>query len=210
MKIVKRILLILTIIAIIAGIVMIKLNGFNYSLLYSKSQRMNILLEKEFEINDIDEIAKEVLGDNIKVQYATYFDTVVSITASEISEEKQDEIINKIKEKYEIEEIDKESDVVIMNIPQISFYSIIESFIIPTIITTIVSIAYLSIRFRKLGIIKTLVIPLVSIILVLGLYVSIYALARIPINDLFVILGILCYLITLIINTMKLNKEEKV
>ena len=209
MKIAKRVLLVLSIIVIIAGMVMIKVNGFNYGLLYSKNQKMNIYIEKEFEISDIKEIAKEVLGNNVEVQYATYFNKVVSITANEITEEKQDEIINKIQEKYEIEEISKDDDIVIMDIPQISFFDIIGNYILPIIIITAISLLYLMIRFRKQGILQSLVIPLISILIVCGLYISIFALARIPVNDLFVVFAILAYLLTLIANTIRLNKMEE-
>lgn len=205
MKVIKRVLLILVIIAIIAGIVIASLKGFNYGLLYSKSQRVNIYIDKDYNIDTIKEIARDVLGENILIQTGTHFNTVVSIVAKEISEEQQTSIIEKIQEKLEIE-IDREKDIVIMNIPQLQFYELISNYIVPIIAISVVFLIYTAIRYRKNGIIESVVIPLINIILALGLYVSIFAIARIQINELFIQFGVLVFIATLLINTIELNK----
>ena len=204
----KIIMLVLIIAIIIAGIVMICLKDFNYSLLYSKTQRMNIYISKETNIDDIQKIATEVLGNKkVVVEKVDEFETVVSILTIEFTEEEQNNIITKLNEKYEIE-IDKESDIVIIDIPQNSIWNVAEKYITPVITITIATIAYISIRFRNQGLVNSLVIPIVSLILTMALYVSIIALARIPVNELFVVLSILIYILTLICNTIKLSKTQ--
>lgn len=206
MKALKKILLILIIVIIVAGIVMISIKGFNYSLKYSKTQRMNIYIDKDYNIETVKEIAKEVLGEKTKVDFGTQFNTVVSILNNEISEESQNTIIEKLQEKLELE-IDKEKDVIIMEIPQISFYDIIGKYILPLIITTGIFIIFTSVKYRNKGIINTIFCPIISLILSLFLYTSIYALARIPVNELFSIIAILIYLMVLLYNIIKLNKD---
>lgn len=207
MKIFKKILIILAVIIAIAGIAMIAVKGFNYGILYSNTQRLNIYFENNFEIKDIEQIAKEVLGNNIIVRKGNLFGTVASITASEITDEQKENLITKLNEKYEIE-IDKEKDVVTMNVPQTNMYDIISSYITPSIIIFILVLVYSAIRFKKQGIVKSLVIPMLSTILVLAVYVGIYAIARIPVNDLFMVFAMLLFIATLIFNTMKLNATE--
>lgn len=208
MKIVNKIMIVIIAIIIIAGISMIALKGFNYSLLYSKTQRLNIYMTKEFKVSEIEEIAKEALGTNkLKVQLANSFGTVASIVATEITEEQQNSIIEKINEKYEVE-INKENDVVLTEIPQADVWDLISKYISPLAITTIVVLVYFAIRFRKQEITKWLVMPIISLIIVSVLYVSIIALARIPINEFFAIIAVLIYILTLICNTIKLTKEE--
>lgn len=207
MKIFKKILIILAVIIAIAGIAMIAVKGFNYGILYSKTQRLNIYLENDFEIKDVEEIAKEVLGNNTIVRKGNLFGTVASIISSEITEEQRDSIITKLDEKYEIE-IDKDKDIVTMNVPQANIFDIISSYIAPSVIIFIIVLVYLAIRFRKLGIVKSLVIPIVSTILVLAVYVGIYAIARIPVNDLFMVFAMLLFIATLIFNTIRLNTAE--
>lgn len=207
MKIFKKILIILAVIIAIAGIAMIAVKGFNYGILYSNTQRLNIYFENDFEIKDIEQIAKEVLGNNIIVRKGNLFGTVASITASEITDEQKENLITKLNEKYEIE-IDKEKDVVTMNVPQTNMYDIISSYITPSVIIFILVLVYSAIRFKKQGIVKSLVIPMLSTILVLAVYVGIYAIARIPVNDLFMVFAMLLFIATLIFNTMKLNATE--
>lgn len=207
MKIFKKILIILAVIIAIAGIAMIAVKGFNYGILYSNTQRLNIYFENDFEIKDVEQIAKEVLGNNIIVRKGNLFGTVASIIASEITDEQKENLITKLNEKYEIE-IDKEKDVVTMNVPQTNMYDIISSYITPSVIIFILVLVYSAIRFKKQGIVKSLVIPMLSTILVLAVYVGIYAIARIPVNDLFMVFAMLLFIATLIFNTMKLNATE--
>lgn len=207
MKIFKKILIILAVIIAIAGIAMIAVKGFNYGILYSNTQRLNIYFENDFEIKDVEQIAKEVLGNNIIVRKGNLFGTVASIIASEITDEQKENLITKLNEKYEIE-INKEKDVVTMNVPQTNMYDIISSYITPSVIIFILVLVYSAIRFKKQGIVKSLVIPMLSTILVLAVYVGIYAIARIPVNDLFMVFAMLLFIATLIFNTMKLNAAE--
>ena len=131
----------------------------------------------------------------------------VSILTTEITEDEQNSIITKINEKYEIE-INKDSDVVIMNMPQNSIWNVVEKYISPVITVTIATVAFIAIRFRKQGIAKSVVKPLISLVCIIALYISIIALSRIPVNELFVVLAILIYILTLICNAIKLSKTE--
>lgn len=206
----KRVMLILIpIVAIIvAGILMICLKGFNYSLLYSNVKRLNIYMDKEFNIEDVKTITNEVFGDKqVKVQKANQFGTVVSIVTSEITEEEQNSLIEKINTKYEIT-LDKETDIALMNIPQVRAWDLVKIYVSPLLTITLISIAYMALRFRKNGIIQSLIEPVVSLVLIMALYVSVVAIIRIPINEFFVILGILIYILTIICNAMRLSKAE--
>ena len=69
-------------------------------------------------------------------------------------------------------------------------------------------LVYFVIRYRKQGIIKCIGIPVLTLIGIIALYVSIIALTRIPVNELFIIFLVLIYFLTLICNAVKLNKQE--
>lgn len=205
----KVMLILIPIVAIIvAGILMICLKGFNYSLLYSNVKRLNIYMDKEFNIEDVKTITDEVFGEKqVKVQKANQFGTVVSIVTSEITEEEQNSLIEKINTKYEIT-LDKETDIALMNIPQVRAWDLVKIYVSPLLTITLISIAYMALRFRKNGIIKSLIEPVVSLVLIMALYVSVVAIIRIPVNEFFVILGILIYILTIICNAMRLSKAE--
>ena len=205
---IMRIIMVIFALIILSGIIMICVKGYNYDLLYSKSVRMNIYLTKEFKVNEIEEIAKEILGTNkLKVQQGNTFGTVVSIVAKEITEEQQNNIIQKLNEKYEIE-INKDEDLIVAQIPQVNILEITTKYISPLVITTIVILVYFVIRYRSQGIIKCIGIPVLTLIGVSALYVSIIALTRIPVNEFFIIFLVLIYFLTLICNAIKLNKQE--
>ncbi len=205
---IMRIIMVIFALIILSGIIMICVKGYNYDLLYSKSVRMNIYLTKEFKVNEIEEIAKEILGTNkLKVQQGNTFGTVVSIVAKEITEEQQNNIIQKLNEKYEIE-INKDEDLIVAQIPQVNIMEITTKYISPLVITTIVILVYFVIRYRSQGIIKCIGIPVLTLIGVSALYVSIIALTRIPVNEFFIIFLVLIYFLTLICNAIKLNKQE--
>ncbi|MCI8961772.1 MAG: hypothetical protein HFJ18_02480 [Clostridia bacterium] len=205
---IMRIIMVIFALIILSGIIMICVKGYNYDLLYSKSVRMNIYLTKEFKVNEIEEIAKEILGTNkLKVQQGNTFGTVVSIVAKEITEEQQNNIIQKLNEKYEIE-INKDEDLIVAQIPQVNIMEITTKYISPLVITTIVILVYFVIRYRSQGIIKCIGIPVLTLIGVSALYVSIIALTRIPVNEFFTIFLVLIYFLTLICNAIKLNKQE--
>lgn len=204
---IKKILMVLIVLVIVAGIAMICIKGFNYSLLFSNAQRLNIYMTQDFNINDINEIVKEVLGSNkFEVQLSNTFGTVVSIISKEITDEQQNNIIAKINEKYAIE-INKDSDVILANIPQANILDLVVKYIAPIVITTIVVLLYFTIRFRREGILKCIVIPIISLIIVEALYVSIVALTRIPVNEFFAIFGVVLYLLTILCNTIKLSRK---
>ena len=205
---IMRIIMVIFALIILSGIIMICVKGYNYDLLYSKSVRMNIYLTKEFKVNEIEEIANEIVGTNkLKVQQGNTFGTVVSIVSKEITEEQQNNIIQKLNEKYEIE-INKDEDVIVAQIPQVNIWEMITKYISPLVITTIVILVYFVIRYRKQGIIKCIGIPVLTLIGIIALYVSIIALTRIPVNELFIIFLVLIYFLTLICNAVKLNKQE--
>ena len=205
---IMKIMIVIVALIILAGIIMICVKGYNYDLLYSKSVRMNIYLTKEFKVNEIEEIANEIVGTNkLKVQQGNTFGTVVSIVSKEITEEQQNNIIQKLNEKYEIE-INKDEDVIVAQIPQVNIWEMITKYISPLVITTIVILVYFVIRYRSQGIIKCIGIPVLTLIGISALYVSIIALTRIPVNELFIIFLVLIYFLTLICNAVKLNKQE--
>ena len=203
-----KVIIVIIAVIILAGIIMICVKGYNYDLLYSKSVRMNISLTKEFKVNEIEEIAKEVLDTNkLKVQQGNTFGTVVSIVAKEITEEQQNNIVQKLNEKYEIE-INKDNDIIVAQIPQVNIMEIITKYISPLVITTIVILVYFVVRYKNQGIIKCIGMPILTLIGTMALYVSIIALTRIPVNEFFTIFLVLIYFLTLICNAIKLNKQE--
>ena len=66
-----KVLYIIMALIIIIGAVVYKIKGFNKELLYSNRNQILVSSSKEFDLNKIEEISKEVLGDK-KVKVLEY------------------------------------------------------------------------------------------------------------------------------------------
>ena len=91
----KRDIIILAImmIIIVIGIILACTIGFNKQLRYSDSQKIDIYVGEEVDLNKIKEIANEVIGNNNMVQIIEIYGDMVTIRAKSISEEQKNTIV---------------------------------------------------------------------------------------------------------------------
>ena len=81
----KQLKIILIALVIIAGIVIIAVEGFNFDLKYQDTQRVELYLKTEFNIADIRQITNEVFGNQkVMIQKVEVFEDSVSITTTSI------------------------------------------------------------------------------------------------------------------------------
>ncbi len=140
------------------------------------------------------------------MSYIDEFEDTISIKAKGISDENLENMEKQLKEKYEIaEDID---NMVVVETPASSVYDLVKVYILPVIVTFAIALIYYVVAFRKLGIVKALVEPAVTIIVIGALYVSIIAICRIPVNEFTIPLGLLIYLLSLLGETIYLNEER--
>ena len=124
--------------------------------------------------------------------------------------------ITKINEKYDLSIANE--DLEIMNNPKINGKDIIRPYVAPTVITSIIVVLYFTIRYKKLGILKTLITTLLTILGTQMVYLSIYAIVRIPVNELAMPISMLILILSFIIFAeifekdmlkIKSNKKQK-
>lgn len=211
----KKILPILVLVIIIVGVIMLAIKGMNYGLIYGNNTtiKMNLKLEKEAEAEDI---IKEVFGKHYSIKTANNTEENIIITVKTASEEQINTFITKINEKYDLS-ISNE-DLEITNNPKINGKDIIRPYVAPTIITSIIVVLYFIIRYKKLGILKTLITTLLTILGTQMIYLSIYAIVRIPVNELAMPISMLILILSFIILAeifekdmlkLKSNKKQK-
>ncbi|MBR3153169.1 MAG: hypothetical protein IKF52_06205 [Clostridia bacterium] len=99
----NKLLYIIMIIAIILGIIVIAVKGFNLSVDFAKHQRILINIDEEFDIKDMNKIAKEVFKSNYKVRKSNLFGTAAIIDVKDVSDEDITTLLDKVNEKYETE-----------------------------------------------------------------------------------------------------------
>ena len=217
----KKIIYGILILIIIAGAIVAGTIKFKKGTIYSNNIKIDIYLGKTFENEDIKKIAQEVFEtNNIIVKKIEYYEDMFSIILKqedvENINEKVEQLNTKINEKYEIENSVEDINVVYQ--PAVRLRTLVIPYILPTAISISIILIYALIRFRKLGIIKTLITYILSIILSQALYLSIIAIARIPVNRLIVPIGLIIYVAVITAITMlkerklakyKLEKEQK-
>lgn len=193
---------------LVAGILILCIMGLNVGLTYAQSKQVDIYIGKEFENNDIAQIVKEVTGESfVGIQKVELYEDMVSITTKELSQEQLEQINQKINEKYAIE--NKIEDLTIIDNAKIRGRDVIKPYILPILITLVIITVYAAIRYRKLGIGKTIIRVLGYPILVEALLLSIIGIARIPVNYTTVSVVLLAYAITHIFVFLGLEKKEE-
>lgn len=207
----KKIIYAVLICVIIAGIVIIATLGLNADIIYSKNVQIDVYIGKIVDIKDIESIAREVFsGERIIVQEIELFQDMVSITISDNRTEEElntkiEELNTKINEKYELE--NSVDDISVTHNPKIKLSSLIMPYALTIGISMIIILVFVGIRYKKLGVLKTLVTYILSIGAVEMILLSIIAITRLPINRFVIPVGLL--LLIVIITILGFKNEKK-
>ena len=189
---------------ILAGIVVVNILGFNKQLEFKQGQSIDVYVRKEIDEKKIKEIANEVLGKENMVQLVEIYKDMVTIRAEQITEEQKNNIVNKIKENYEFEQTAEET--VINTVPATRILDMYKHYVVPMLISGVIILAYMLIRYNKKGVIKvllrTILIPIIAELVLL----SLIAITRIPLGVYTPILVIIVYLASIVFVTKK-NEE---
>ena len=207
MKVMKRVVSILLICLLIAGIIVIAVKGFNVGLKYSENTQIAINIGKTFEINDIKQITSEVFkGQRVIIQKVELYEDMVQITVKEASEGQINELNTKINEKYELE--NSIDDVEVVQNANVRLRTLIKPYILPISILSIVTILYAVIVYRKQGILYVLYTTAMAIVAPQTILSSLYAVTRIPINRLTSIIAVVVYIASITITMIYFGKKK--
>ena len=202
----NKILIIILILVIIAGILVTANIGLNFDLRYEKSQKIELNLGKEFETSDIKNITNEIFpNQEVIIQKVELYKDTVCIIAKEITEEQRNNIVEKVNEKYGTELVAEDTEI--FSIPHTRGRDIIKPYITPFVIATVIIIIYMAIRYYKLNSIKVILKTIGISILTQLVLLSIMAIARIPIGRITIPLVIIVYMLTLIGITTRFEKN---
>ena len=139
------------------------------------------------------------------IQKVEVYEDTVSITAEDITDEEKQNLIDKVNEKYGTTLAAESTEI--ETIPNTRGRDIVKPYVVPFGIATLIILVYMAIRYRKLGVIKTLLKIIVIAIVAEMVLLSIMAITRIPIGLITIPLVITVYLLTLIGLTTYFEKE---
>ena len=203
----KKIVYIILICIIIAGIIIIPTIGLNADLIYSKNVEIHVYLGKTFNMNDMENLVNEVFPDEKNIiQQIEVFGDMVAITIPDTRTEEEldskvEELTAKINEKYELEITS--DDVQITHNPKVRLSSVVIPYALWIGISAALILVYVAIRYRKLGVVKTLLTYIISIVAVELLLLSIIAITRYPVNRIIVPLGLAAFVIVVTVLGIK-------
>lgn len=209
----KKVIYAILICIIIAGIIVIATVGLNVDIIYSRNVELDIYLGKTFERADMQSLVNEVFpNERVIIQEIELFGDMCSITLKDNRSEEElnnkiTELTTKINEKYELE-LDTE-DVDVIHNPKIRISSIVIPYAVTLGISLVIILAFVGIRYKKLGVVKTIVSYILSIAGAELLLLSIIAITRIPVNRMIIPLGLLLLVIVITILGLKNKSEAK-
>ena len=204
----KKIIYIASVVVIILGIIVTCIWKTNVTLLDTNHTRIDVYIGKDYNKEEIEQIAKDTLGTKkIIFQEIETFNDSIAIHVKQANTEQIEALKSNIAQKYEIE--DTENLIKITNIGNVRIRDMIEPYIVPIIIATIIISIYIGIRYFKLGIVKQVLILLLRLLVSEALLLSIIEITRIPVGTYTILLAILVYIVVIIFTIIGYeNKEE--
>lgn len=193
---------------IVIGIVMLYTKGLNFDVAYAQSTKIAITLD-DMNLEDIKNKAEEIFGKNdINVQTVGDFNEEIIITVTNM----QDEELTNFKNELTNLNNGEEKTITTTNVGVVQPLDLIKPYISPVVIATVIMSVYMAIRYRKNGVLKQLLTPILSVTILEFLFLSIIAIVRIPIGIYIMPTATLIYIITMIYviqKNSKVKEEEK-
>ena len=198
------IILAIAMIIIIAGIIVTSTIGFNKQLRYQDSQKIDIYVASEVDVNKIKSIANEVLGKQNMVQTIEIYQDMVTIRAKSISDEQKDSIVNKVKENYEFEQTAEKTEV--KDIPTTRIRDMFKRYVLPFALSFIIILVYMVVRYREKGILKVLLQTVAIPVFCEIILISLIAITRIPVGIYTPTLVLITYLASITHTVIRVEK----
>lgn len=180
----NKIICLAIVLLIIAGVIVVALKGFNVDLMLSSHEEIDVVIGKKFELSDVKDITNEVFKDRkVVLRKIEVFEDAVAIDIKYTTEDELIALKDKMNEVYglTLEKVESKQ------ISNVRIRDLVDPYILPTIISFIILIAFVAIKYRKMSKNAIVKMPLELIIKQLVLQaclMSIIAICRIPFNKL--------------------------
>ncbi len=198
----KKLLYIIFIAICIVDIVITFAKGLNVGLYYGEGYTITFS-ENDINVDDVKSIAKDVFGKEYVVQQVEFFNDSCMIKVRDVSDEQIASLISKLNEKYSSELTT--DDIKLNHIANVRIRSLIEPYVIPVILSTLIVLAYYAVRFRG----AKQMLELLRALVIVGVAVySVYAICRIPVNVLTTPIMMTAYILTILFYTIYAEKQK--
>lgn len=202
----KLVQIILIAIVLVVGLIMSLTIGFNKELKYKDHEQIQLYLEKEFNEADIREITNEVFeGQEVIIQEVELYKDTVLISTKSITDEQKTNLINKINEKYQTTLTTDTTKV--QTIAKTRIRDILKQYIWTFVITSVIILVYMAIRFRKLNSLKVVIKTIFALVISEATLFAVMAITQIPIGKFTVAIIFTIYVLVLFVITSKFENK---
>jgi len=178
----NKILYLVMIVIMIVGAIIVGTKGFEYDIAYRKTKMVEIYIGKEFNLNDIENITNEIMaGKEVKLNKVGEFENTVAITVDSLTDEEFDLLIQKVNEKYELE--NKKEDILSVELANTRLRDIVTPYVMPVTIFTIITLIYFAFIYRRVGILNIIIKYLLNVVLPEVTIISLIAILGMPIAE---------------------------
>lgn len=204
----KKIVYAVLAVIIVIGIIVIATIGFNVDVIYSNHREIKVYVGKDYNIDEVKQIVNEVIPEEKAVinKQEKFNDSFV-MKVNKISDEQLENLKQKISEKYEISEENRDNAITIADVGSLRIRDLVRPYVLPIIISTVIILAYMCIRYKKLGIVKVIMEEIILLATAGALLLSIIAITRCPVNRIFIPTMITVYVLTIIATNLQFTKQ---
>lgn len=185
----KNIILCVSVLIVVAGLIYGFATGYTFDIDFKGGTRIQVDLNEEYNNSDVSDIVEQVCGQTPEVQSTSSGNNSVTITTQTISEEEASNIISALNEKYT-----NMGEATTKNVQASYGQELINTAIISVVVSIVLLLVYIAIRFKTLGYTAALSAVLGLMFDVCFLF-AVYGVFKFPINSTFiaVILTIIGY-----------------
>lgn len=176
--------------------------------IYSNHREIKVYVGKDYNIDEVKQIVNEVIPEEkVVINKVEKFNDSFIIKVNKISDEQLESLKQKISEKYEISEENRDNMITDSYIGSFRIRDLIRPYVQPIIISTVVILVYMGVRYKKLGIAKVIIQEIIVLVMAMALLLSVIAITRCPVNRAFIPAGLTVYVLTIIITNLQFTKQ---
>lgn len=204
----KKIVYAVLAVIIVIGIIVIATVGFNVDVIYSNHREIKVYVGKDYNIDEVKQIVNEVIPEEkVVINKVEKFNDSFIVKVNKISDEQLESLKQKISEKYEISEENRDNMITDSYIGSFRIRDLIRPYVQPIIISTVVILVYMGVRYKKLGISKVIMQEIIVLVMAMALLLSVIAITRCPVNRAFIPAGLTVYVLTIITTNLQFTKQ---
>lgn len=179
---------------------------------YNIVQNVYVQIGDDYKVEDVQAVANEVFGkENTKVEKEAENEKYAQIEANLLTEKDVENLNNKINEKFgttnSSDSIGGSNVITTTTIPKFKLADMAKQYLLITAIATVIVYVYYLVRYRKLGIRDVLQDSVTILVFLEAIYMSIIAIARIPINELVFVFAFAIYIAVLTYLNVRYNEK---